>query len=197
MEQFLSLQGEGHHQGKAAYFIRLAGCDVRCPWCDVRASWDAHAHPTRPAHHMLLQTQKDLKDTRTRCVIITGGEPLMYDLHELTHLLKQAGYRTHLETSGAYPLTGSWDWICVSPKKFKKPQATVLARADEYKVVVYHPSDLEWMEQFLPYLPTNCRHFLQPEWSKRNIVLPMLINYLQRHPKWQLSLQIHNYLGLR
>lgn len=192
MEQFCTIQGEGAHTGKPAYFIRLGGCDVGCVWCDVKESWDAENHPP-------LSTQEIINKMHTPAcaiVVVTGGEPLMYDLNELTGLLKKAGYSTHLETSGAYSLSGEWDWICVSPKKFKEVLPEVLEKADELKVVVYHESDLEWAEQFRPRLKEGCKLFLQPEWSKAEKITPVLINYVQANPHWRISLQTHKYMDI-
>lgn len=192
MESFYTLQGEGRHTGRAAYFIRLGGCDVGCVWCDVKESWDSGAHPTVSVEEMVDQAMAH----PSRLAVITGGEPLMYDLGPLTQSLQNAGFETNLETSGAYPLTGKWNWICLSPKKFKPPLPEVLAQAHEYKVVVFHKSDLEWMEQFLPLLPPNCELFLQPEWSKAELVLPLLIDYVKENPKWKISLQTHKFLNI-
>lgn len=192
MEQFYTIQGEGAHTGKPAYFIRLGGCDVGCVWCDVKESWDAENHPP-------LSTQEIIHRMHTPAssmVVITGGEPLMYDLNELTGELKKAGYSTHLETSGAYPLSGEWDWICVSPKKFKEVLPEVLGMADELKVVVYHESDLEWAETFRTSLKKDCKLFLQPEWSKAEKITPVLINYVQANPHWRISLQTHKYMDI-
>ncbi|MCY4419061.1 MAG: 7-carboxy-7-deazaguanine synthase QueE [Cytophagales bacterium] len=196
MEQFLSFQGEGHFQGTRAYFIRLAGCDVGCVWCDVKDSWDSARHPVKSAEEILVQTQKDLQGTRITELILTGGEPFMYDINPLSRLLQESHYRIHIETSGAYPPTGTWDWLCVSPKKFRPPHRSSLRKANEYKVVIYHPSDLLWMEQFLPDLPSDCHYYLQPEWSRQKQILPSLLDYMSMHPEWHLSLQTHNYVGL-
>lgn len=192
MEQFLTIQGEGAHQGKAAYFIRLGGCDVGCVWCDVKDSWDASAHPQKSVEEILT----GLKDIHTNIVVITGGEPLMYDLSELTTALREKGFHTHLETSGAYPLSGDWDWICCSPKKFKAPLPETSIRADELKVVIFHPSDLAWAELHHEKVKTDCRLFLQPEWSKQEKSLPLIIDYVKQHPEWQISLQVHKYMQI-
>lgn len=192
MEDFYTLQGEGFHTGRAAYFIRLAGCDVGCVWCDVKESWPADQHPMVRVEDMVAKALQH----PGRLAVITGGEPLMYDLSYLTARLKEAGFETNMETSGAYPLSGTWDWICVSPKKFKAPLPEVLARAQEFKVVVYHKSDLEWMQQFLPQLSPDCKLYLQPEWSKSEQVLPLLIDFCRQHPDWRMSLQTHKYLNI-
>lgn len=192
MESFYTLQGEGFHTGRAAYFIRLGGCDVGCVWCDVKESWNAERHPKVSVKKMVEMALEN----PGRLAVITGGEPLIYDLGPLTDALQNAGFETNIETSGAYPLSGKWNWICVSPKKFKPPLPEVLQKADEYKVVVYHKSDLEWMAQFLPHLPAHCQLFLQPEWSKSEQILPLLIGYVKEHPGWKISLQTHKYLNI-
>jgi 7-carboxy-7-deazaguanine synthase len=192
MESFYTLQGEGSHSGRAAWFIRLGGCDVGCVWCDVKESWEASAHPLVSVEEMVSQALQH----PGRLAVITGGEPLMYPLSELTSALKNAGFETNLETSGAHPLSGDWDWICLSPKKFKAPLPEVLAAADELKVVVYHPSDLKWMMEFLPALRPNCRLYLQPEWSKEAQISPLLVDFIKDNPGWRLSLQTHKYLQI-
>jgi organic radical activating enzyme len=192
MESFYTLQGEGFHTGRAAYFIRLGGCDVGCVWCDVKESWDPEAHPKVKISEMV----KLASEHAGRLAVITGGEPLMYDLSQLTNSLKLANFETNIETSGAYPLSGNWDWICVSPKKFKAPLPSVLAAAHEYKVVVFHKSDLEWMMQFLPNLPADCKLFVQPEWSKSETILPLLVDFVKENPNWRISLQTHKYLNI-
>ena len=192
MESFYTLQGEGFHTGRAAWFIRLGGCDVGCVWCDVKESWDASVHPKRTVQQMVNEALLH----PGRLAVITGGEPLMHPLDELTTALRNAGFETNLETSGAHPLSGDWDWICLSPKKFKPPLPEVLASANEFKVVVYHPSDLEWMQQFLPLLRKDCRLYLQPEWSKTEQISPLLVDYIRKNPAWRLSLQTHKFLDI-
>lgn len=192
MESFYTLQGEGAHQGKAAYFIRLAGCDVGCVWCDVKESWNREAHPERGVAELVQEASRH----PGRLAVVTGGEPLMHPLDALTSRLRQAGFRCHLETSGSHPLSGRWDWICVSPKKFKAPLGSVLAEADELKVVIYHPGDLSWAEAQASGCPEHCRLFLQPEWSRRRRVTPLILEYIRQHPRWQLSLQVHKYLDI-
>lgn len=192
MEMFNSLQGEGRYQGQAAFFIRLAGCDVGCVWCDVKESWDRDRHPEYSVEEILLEVRK----YSSRIVVITGGEPFLWDCTELTSTLKDAGYRTHVETSGSSPISGSWDWICLSPKKFKAPLMEVLSLADEFKVVVYHKSDIVWGESFQKDLKKDCCLFLQPEWSKEKEMLPLIIHHISMNPVWTLSLQIHKYLNL-
>ena len=192
MEHFYTLQGEGFHQGKAAYFIRLGGCDVGCVWCDVKESWDAGKHPKLEVGSLKLEVKK----TPSEIVVITGGEPLMYNLDELTNELQQAGLRTHLETSGAYPLSGSWNWICLSPKKFKAPLPEILPRANELKVIIFNKSDLDWAEKHAELVSQNCKLFLQPEWDKADEMTPLIIDYIKNHPQWELSLQIHKYINV-
>lgn len=192
MELFYSIQGEGFHQGKAATFIRLGGCDVGCVWCDVKESWDAAKHR---AVHVEEMAESAIKFPAEICVV-TGGEPAMYDLLPLTTSLHQAGKRTHLETSAAYLITGEWDWVCVSPKKFKAPLAEALRLADELKVVVYNPSDFEWAKQHAAQVSSACRLYLQPEWSREKEMLPLIVEYTKQHPQWEISLQIHKYLNI-
>lgn len=192
MESFYTLQGEGFHSGRAAWFIRLGGCDVGCVWCDVKESWDASQHPQVSVEEMVKMALQH----PGRLAVVTGGEPLMYNLTPLTSTLHSAGFETNLETSGAHPLSGNWDWICLSPKKFKEPLPEVLAAANEFKVVVYHLSDLEWMKQFLPALSGGCRLSLQPEWSKAEKISPLLVEFIKENPEWNLSLQTHKYLNI-
>jgi len=192
MEHFYTLQGEGFHQGRAAYFIRLGGCDVGCVWCDVKESWDADKHPKFDVQRLRFEVAK----TPAEIIVITGGEPLMHDLAELTKELHAAGFKTHLETSGAYPLTGSWDWICLSPKKFKAPLPVILLEADELKVVIFNRSDLEWAEKYAEQVSANCKLYLQPEWDKAAQMTPLIIDYIKANPKWELSLQIHKYINV-
>lgn len=190
MEHFYTLQGEGFHQGRAAYFVRLGGCDVGCVWCDVKESWDAAAHPLLSIEDLLAE----IKKTPAEIVVVTGGEPLMHNLDAFTGALQNAGLRTHIETSGAHPLSGRWDWICLSPKKFKAPLPGILQQAHELKVVVYHPSDFQWAEQYATEMASGCRLYLQPEWTKSGTVTPMLVDYIKTHPRWTLSLQVHKYI---
>src|SRR5258706_14665179 len=187
MEHFYTLQGEGFHQGKAAYFIRLGGCDVGCVWCDVKESWDAEKHPTSEVGSLMSEVKK----TPAEIVVVTGGEPLMYNLDELTNELRAAGFKTHIETSGAYPLSGSWDWICLSPKKFKAPLPGILSPANELKVIIFNKSDFDWTAKYAVLVSHNCKLYLQPEWSKASQVTPLIIDYIKANPKWELSLQIH------
>lgn len=192
MEQFYTIQGEGFHQGKAAYFIRLGGCDVGCVWCDVKESWEADKHEKKSIEEIV----SEIKKYPAEIIVITGGEPLMYDLTELTSLLKAKNYKVHLETSGAYPLSGEWDWICFSPKKFKLPLQEIANKANELKIVVFHKSDFLWAEQNRAHVSKNCKLFLQPEWGKREEITADIIEYCKLHPEWEVSLQIHKYLNV-
>jgi 7-carboxy-7-deazaguanine synthase len=190
MEHFYTLQGEGYHQGRAAYFIRLGGCDVGCVWCDVKDSWDASKHP----EVSIAELVKLVKKTPARIVVITGGEPLMHPLDALTSALQQAGLATHIETSGAHPLSGRWDWICLSPKKFKAPLPGILPEANELKVVIFHKSDFAWAEEYAAAVSPACKLYLQPEWDKKDQVTPLIIGYIKNNPQWELSLQLHKYI---
>lgn len=192
MEAFYTLQGEGYHTGKAAYFIRLGGCDVGCHWCDVKESWDARIHPLTPSDAIVEQASQH----PAKSVVITGGEPLLYNLEYLTASLHEAGIRIFLETSGAYPLSGHWDWICLSPKKFKKPRLDVCQRADELKVIIFNKSDFSWAETYAKTVGPNCKLFLQPEWSKSAEVTPLIVEYIKENPRWEVSLQTHKYLHI-
>lgn len=192
MEHFYTLQGEGFHQGRAAYFIRLGGCDVGCVWCDVKDSWDGGKHPL----HSIDDLVSLVKQTNTKLVVITGGEPLMHNLDALTHELQEQGLETNIETSGAHPLSGSWDWICLSPKKFKAPLDGILPKANELKVVIFNKSDFLWAEQYAALVSEACKLYLQPEWDKAQVVTPMIIDYIKENPKWELSLQIHKYINV-
>jgi 7-carboxy-7-deazaguanine synthase len=192
MESFYTLQGEGMYHGSAAYFIRLAGCDVGCSWCDVKESWDAEQYG--------LTEENDLVElamnSGTNIVVITGGEPLMYNLDSLTTKLKHVGLRTHLETSGTYPLSGSWDWLCVSPKKFKPVLPEIVKQANELKVIVINHHDFVWAEQFLDMVSTDCHKLLQAEWEKSSKVIPAIIEYVKANTQWRISLQEHKFLHI-
>ncbi|MBL7863717.1 MAG: 7-carboxy-7-deazaguanine synthase QueE [Cyclobacteriaceae bacterium] len=192
MEDFFTLQGEGFYQGCSAYFIRLGGCDVGCVWCDVKESWPAEAHPQVSIETIVRRT----KESGAPIAVITGGEPTMHPLEGLTSMLKGEGIHTHLETSGAYTITGTWDWICLSPKKFKKPESSSYGKADELKVVVYHPSDLAWAEKEASRVGPDCKLYLQPEWSKEKVMVPLIIDYIKQNPRWRISLQIHKYMNI-
>jgi len=192
MESFYTLQGEGFHQGRAAYFIRLGGCDVGCFWCDVKESWDAAAHPQRELADIVAGAAAH----QGRLAVITGGEPLLHDLDELTHLLHEAGFETNIETSGSSPLSGNWDWICLSPKKFKAPLPEIVAVANELKVVIYNKHDLSWAETYAAQVSDHCKLYLQPEWSKAAEVTPLIVEHIKADPRWELSLQIHKYINV-
>ena len=223
MESFYTLQGEGYHQGKAAYFIRLGGCDVGCVWCDVKESWDAEKHPKFSVEQIVEKVKKEtsgqcgvtslqntVNEQRTNyptklkrswtnnvpIVVITGGEPLMHNLNELTAALHIQGFKTNIETSGAHPLSGEWDWICLSPKKFKKPLEEICPKADELKVVIFNKHDFSWAEEYAAKVSPACKLYLQPEWDKAAEVTPMIIEYIKAHPQWELSLQIHKYINV-
>lgn len=192
MEYFYSIQGEGVFVGQPSFFIRMGGCDVGCVWCDVKDSWDADKHPKISIDSLLEEAIK----YPSRLVIITGGEPAMYDLTELTKKFKEAGYRVHIETSGAYPLVGEFDWITFSPKKFKKPLEDVAKMANELKIVVFNKSDIKWAEEHQKLVSSDCKLFLQPEWDKRKISEKIVFNYILTNPNWFMSLQTHKYLGV-
>lgn len=192
MEHFYTIQGEGYHQGSAAYFIRLGGCDVGCVWCDVKDSWDANKHPLYNTNDLVAEVKK----TPAKIVVITGGEPLMHNLKELTHQLQANGLKTHIETSGSHPISGSWDWICLSPKKFKAPLPEIMPLAHELKIIVYNKSDFDWAEKYAALVSTQCRLFLQPEWEKAGEMSPLIIEYIKAQPQWELSLQVHKYINV-
>jgi organic radical activating enzyme len=192
MEHFYTLQGEGFHTGRAAYFLRLGGCDVGCVWCDVKESWDANSHPKVDINTMLQY----IKEAKAEMAVITGGEPLLHNLEELTQLLKSNHIETNIETSGSSPLSGSWDWICLSPKKFKEPLLEVIEKANELKIVVFNKSDFEWAEKYAALVNPNCKLYLQPEWDKSSQMLPQIIDYVKQNPKWKISLQTHKFLQI-
>ena len=191
MEAFYTLQGEGYHKGGAAYFIRIGGCDVGCHWCDVKESWNAALHP--PTHiDDIVRGAKQYSDT----VVVTGGEPLMWPMEPLTNLLHSKEINIHIETSGAYPLSGNWDWFCLSPKKNKLPLKEAYERADELKMIVYNKDDIRFAEEQASKVGSGCKLFLQPEWSKRDVIMPLLVDYVLDNPKWKVSLQTHKYLNI-
>lgn len=192
MEAFHTIQGEGFHQGKAAFFIRLAGCDVGCFWCDIKESWDPDAYPKVP----ITDIVRKAVDHPSRMAVVTGGEPLMYDLSELTQALREKGFKTHIETSGAYPVTGEWDWICFSPKKFKRPDPVIFEQAHELKIIIYHKSDFDWALEYQSRVSPDCKLYLQPEWSKKDIMMPLITEFVLGDPQWEISLQIHKYLNI-
>ena len=192
MEEFYTIQGEGFNTGKAAYFIRLGGCDVGCHWCDVKESWDATIHPLTAADTIVEHASR----YPSKAVVVTGGEPLIYNLDYLTAQLQQKGIKTFIETSGAYPFSGSWDWICLSPKKFKSPRPEVAPLAHELKVIVFNKSDFEWAEQYAQLVSPQCKLYLQPEWSRAKEMTPLIVDYVMNNPKWEISLQTHKYLNI-
>jgi len=191
MEAFRTVQGEGAHTGRPSFFMRIGGCDVGCHWCDVKESWDATKHPVTP-----LEVLFGLPSANDRTVVITGGEPLMWDMGPLTEGLRARGFNVHLETSGAYPVTGTWDWVCLSPKKTKAPLPEWYALANELKVIVYNDHDFAWAEEHAARCAPSVERFLQPEWSRRDAQLPKITDYLAQHPEWRLGLQTHKYIGM-
>lgn len=192
MEAFYTLQGEGFHAGTPAYFIRLAGCDVACHWCDVKESWDAKLHEIVAIEDILKKALAE----KSRFAVITGGEPVMYDLSELCNNLQSNNFYLAIETSGAYPLSGVWNWICLSPKKNRPPKEEYYHKAHELKVVVYNKHDLIWAEEHAAKVNNNCHLYLQAEWSKRNEITPLLVEYIKSNPKWKLSIQSHKYIAI-
>jgi 7-carboxy-7-deazaguanine synthase len=202
MESFYTLQGEGFHQGRAAYFIRLGGCDVGCVWCDVKESWDASIHPRFSVEDIVNKAKEETAGNRSQVagknnlVVITGGEPLLHHLDELTKALQDAGFETNIETSGSSPLSGKWNWICLSPKKFKQPLPDILPVANELKVVIFNKHDFAWAEEYASKVNASCKLYLQPEWDKRETITPLIIEYIKQNPQWELSLQIHKYINV-
>ena len=191
MEAFYTLQGEGYHKGSAAYFIRIGGCDVGCHWCDVKESWDPKSHPPTDIRKIVKQAS-NFSDT----IVVTGGEPLMWNMKPLTTLLKEKNLKVHLETSGAYDVTGKWDWFCLSPKKNKNPKKKSYEIADELKVIIYNKYDFKFAEKESKKINSKCKLFLQPEWSKRDQIMPLIVDYVMKNPKWKVSLQTHKYLKI-
>ena len=191
MEAFYTIQGEGYHKGSAAYFIRIGGCDVGCHWCDVKESWDAQKHPATLIEEIVKQAIK-----YSNIIVITGGEPLMWNMEPLTLALKKKKMQIHIETSGAYEITGHWDWFCLSPKKNKLPTLDAYSRADELKVIIYNNDDFRFAEQQAKKVKENCLLYLQPEWGKRNKVMPLIVEYVLQNPSWKVSLQTHKYLNI-
>jgi organic radical activating enzyme len=191
MEEFYTIQGEGFHTGKAAYFIRIGGCDVGCHWCDVKESWDANIHSPTKTSEIVSNIHK-----QANTVVVTGGEPLIWNMDYLTKLLKEKNLKTHIETSGSYKLTGNWDWICLSPKKTKLPLPSIYSKAQELKIIVLNKHDFKFAEEQASKVNTNCELFLQPEWSKREEMMPLIVNYVMDNPKWKISLQTHKYLNI-
>ena len=191
MEEFYTIQGEGYHTGTAAYFIRIGGCDVGCHWCDVKESWNAALHPPTSTDVIVVNAKK-----YANTVVITGGEPLMWDMTQITQKLKQQNIQVHIETSGAYQLSGEWDWICLSPKKNKLPTQTVYDKANELKVIIHNKHDFIFAEEQAEKVNKDAILFLQPEWSKKEEMTPQIVDYVMQHPKWRVSLQTHKYLNI-
>jgi 7-carboxy-7-deazaguanine synthase len=192
MEHFYTIQGEGYYQGRAAYFVRLGGCDVGCPWCDVKESWDADAHPKMSVKEIV----DAVMEAGAKICVITGGEPLMYDLTDLTEQLRGNNVRSHTETSGAYPVRGTFDWITVSPKRYKPPVDSIMPLASELKVVINHRNDFRWAEQYAAKVSATCKLYLSPEWEQEEEMVPMVIEYVKENQQWEISLQIHKYLNV-
>jgi len=192
MEDFFTIQGEGFFAGTPAYFIRIGGCDVGCHWCDVKESWDFNAHKLVSIGNVI----NNLKQFDVNTVVITGGEPLIYNLDQLCNELKKSDYQLHLETSGAYSLSGKWNWICLSPKKNQPPIEEIVKKADELKVIIHNNDDFKWAEKYAQQVSKDCRLYLQPEWSKKEQMMQKIVVYTQSNPKWTVSLQIHKYMGI-
>jgi organic radical activating enzyme len=192
-ESFYSLQGEGFYSGTPAYFIRLAGCNVRCRWCDSKETWDAHNHPSIPIATVVEQVLQ----SNSPMVVVTGGEPLLHNLDALCIALKKHGIAVHLETSGTEPLSGMWDWIALSPKKHLPPLPAIFSTANELKMVIAEENDFEWAEHNALLCNPQCCLFLQPEWSISQTLTPLIVEYMLHHPKWRLSLQMHKFIGVR
>ncbi|MFT4734359.1 MAG: 7-carboxy-7-deazaguanine synthase [Algoriphagus sp.] len=192
MEAFYTIQGEGSHSGKAAYFIRVGGCDVGCVWCDVKESWNADVHP----HKSLEEIVGGASKFPARLAVVTGGEPLMYDMFPLTSALKEEGFQTNIETSGAYKMSGAWDWVCFSPKKFKAPHDSIFGVANELKAIIYNKSDFKFAEKYAASVNSDCQLLLQPEWDREAEMLPLIIAYVKENPKWKISLQTHKYMEI-
>jgi 7-carboxy-7-deazaguanine synthase len=192
MEDFYTLQGEGFHTGKPAYFIRIGGCDVGCSWCDVKESWNAGLWPLTVTDEIIRRVEA----CPAKATVVTGGEPLIYNLDYLCSGLKSKGFMTFLETSGSHPLSGQWDWICLSPKKYSPPLAEIYQKADEYKVIVQAKGDFDWAEKNIKLLREDCKLFLQPEWSRSDAIMPEIIDYVKENPGWRISLQSHKYMKI-
>ncbi|MCF8465669.1 MAG: 7-carboxy-7-deazaguanine synthase QueE [Flavobacteriales bacterium] len=192
MEEFYTIQGEGFHTGTAAYFIRIGGCDVGCHWCDVKESWDASIHPLIPIGNVV----QNASEQPSKVVVVTGGEPLIFNLNNLTHELSQKGIKIHVETSGAHPFSGKFDWVCLSPKKTAPPKQEYYALANELKVIVYNRHDFEWANEHAAKVSDDCKLYLQPEWSKREEVMPLIVDYVMKNPRWNVSIQTHKYMNI-
>ena len=192
MEEFLTIQGEGFYSGRPAYFIRLGGCDVGCVWCDVKESWDAKNHPLNSTEEIIDR----VKNIDSDFIVLTGGEPAMYDLSEICKGLKALNKTVAIETSGAYPLKGSVDWYTFSPKKFKKPILEAYKKADELKVVIYHRSDFRWAQKHAENVNNECLLYMQPEWSKKDELIDEIISFVKRNKGWRISLQTHKFMNI-
>ncbi len=191
MEEFYTIQGEGYHKGTAAYFVRIGGCDVGCHWCDVKESWNADLHPPTKTEAIVENASN-----HSKTVVVTGGEPLTWNMNPITSLFKKKGMQVHIETSGAYNLSGEWDWICLSPKKIKLPKQEIYQVANELKMIIYNKSDFKFAEEQAAKVNKDCILYLQPEWSKREKVIPLMVDYVMKNPKWKVSLQTHKYLNI-
>ena len=191
MEAFYTIQGEGYHKGSSAFFIRIGGCDVGCHWCDVKESWNADLHPPTYVDKIVEKVKK-----YSNIVVVTGGEPLMWNMTPLTNKLKNEGIKIHIETSGAYPLTGTWDWICLSPKKTMPPKNNIYEKADELKVIIHNNQDIRFAEEQKMYVGKHSKLYLQPEWSKRESTMPIIVSHVLNNPEWLVSLQTHKYLNI-
>jgi len=192
MEEFYTIQGEGFHTGKPAYFVRIGGCDVGCSWCDTKLSWNAEIHPAVTADEIV----KRASETPAKAVVVTGGEPSMYPLAYFTAALHKHAIQTFIETSGAHPLSGEWDWICLSPKRQSPPQKDIFKKAHELKMIIQEEKDLQWAEENAVKVNENCELYLQPEWSVAPKILPVIIDYAKHNPKWKISLQSHKYMKI-
>ena len=192
IDEFYTIQGEGFQTGKAAYFIRIGGCDIGCRWCDTKISWNAETHKLASTDTIIDNAYK----SEAKSIVVTGGEPLSYDLNYLSQKAKEKNLQTFIETSGAYPLSGEWDWICVSPKKQKPPLKELYQKADELKVIIYKESDFLWAEESSEHVSENCKLYLQPEWSNREEMTTKIVEYIKKNPKWNLSVQLHKYLHI-
>ncbi len=190
IQEFYTIQGEGYHTGKAAYFIRIGGCDIGCRWCDTKISWDLDIHSLANTDDII----EKVKQSEAKSVVVTGGEPSTYDLSYLSEKAKENNIETFIETAGVNELTGKWDWICLSPKKQKPPVASVYKNADELKVIIFNVEDFDWAEECSKQVSENCKLYLQPEWSRRDVNTVKIINYIKSNPKWSLSVQLHKYL---
>lgn len=192
MESFLTIQGEGYFSGKTSYFLRIGGCDVGCHWCDVKESWDPNLHPLVKVDTII----KSILETNVKTVVITGGEPLMWNMEYLTKQLVKNNIQIHLETSGAYPLSGSFNWICLSPKKTMKPLSSIYSLTNELKIIISNKNDFKWAMKFKKNVNSKCKLYLQPEWSKKDSILPIIIDFVTKNPQWTISLQAHKYMNI-